>query len=304
LKLPKLPDADEKPKTLKQTIHASTPVGLTVLATLLAGLSSGEMTRSQYYRSLAVQAQAKASDQWAYYQAKRSRSVEAGNAMDLLGVSSHPSALDKAKLLAAVTDADLRQTLDSRDAAPIFSEGAIKLPALPEKPIADPLVQEVLAAVNGGKTEAEMAPKLRQISDDQMAAAEQSAQADLAAFDQSINPMSIALDRLHTTFDSGPMQSGVIAARLRFNMARYDREAACNQLSAELFEVEVHRNGVESDRRRVRSSYFFYGMLISQAAVMIATFSLAGQKPGALWILAALTGAAAAMFGGYVYFSF
>jgi len=262
------------------------------------------MTRSQYYRSLAVQAQAKASDQWAYYQAKRSRSVEAGNMLDILGVSSHAPALDKAKLLAAVTDADLRQTLDSPDAAPIFSEGSMNLSAPADKPIADASVQKALADVNAGQDETSMASLLRGISDDQMTAAEQLAQTNLAAFDDAINALSKALDKLHTTFDSGPMQAGVIAARLRFNMARYDREAAYNQLAAELFEVEVHRNGVESDRRRVRSSYFFYGMLISQAAVMIATFSLAGQKPGALWILAALTGAAAAMFGGYVYFSF
>jgi hypothetical protein len=63
----------EKPKTVYQSILTSTPVVLTVVATLLAGLSTSEMTRAQYYRSLAAQHQSKAGDQWQFFQAKRIR---------------------------------------------------------------------------------------------------------------------------------------------------------------------------------------------------------------------------------------
>jgi hypothetical protein len=304
LKLPKLPEAGDKPRTLKQTVHASTPVALTVMATLLAGLSSGEMTRSQYFRSLAVQCQAKASDQWAYYQAQRSRSVEAVNTLDLLMATAHPAPLDKSKLLAATTDADLHSLLDAPQADMVFSIGPMQLPAAADKPLADKSVQDALDEVYNNKTESEMTPLLRQITDQQMAAAEQIPVDNLNAFDASIDPISKSLDKLRTMFGSGAMQPDIAAARLRFSAARYDREAAYNQKSALLYEVEVHRNGIESDRRKVRSSNFFYGMLIAQAAVMIATFSLAGQKPGALWTLAALFGGAAAAFGGYVYFWF
>ena len=56
-------------------VLAATPIVMTVIATLLAGLSSSEMTRAQYDRSLAAQHQSKAGDQWSYFQAKRLRAA-------------------------------------------------------------------------------------------------------------------------------------------------------------------------------------------------------------------------------------
>jgi hypothetical protein len=65
--------APAKPKTFWGTVITMTPVVLTLLSTLLAGLSSSEMTRAQYYRSLAAQYQSKAGDQWSFFQGKRIR---------------------------------------------------------------------------------------------------------------------------------------------------------------------------------------------------------------------------------------
>ena len=48
------------PQTTWGRILLATPVVMTVVATLLAGLASSEMTRAQYNRSLAAQQQAKA----------------------------------------------------------------------------------------------------------------------------------------------------------------------------------------------------------------------------------------------------
>jgi hypothetical protein len=64
---------DAKPKSIWDTILASTPIVLTVVATTLAGLSSSEMTQAQYHRSLASQHQSKVGDQWGFFQAKRIR---------------------------------------------------------------------------------------------------------------------------------------------------------------------------------------------------------------------------------------
>jgi hypothetical protein len=50
-----------------------TPIILTVLATFLAGKSSGEMTKAMYYRSMAAQEESKGANQWNYFQAKRIR---------------------------------------------------------------------------------------------------------------------------------------------------------------------------------------------------------------------------------------
>src|SRR5438094_10519704 len=71
-------------KTLWETIFTSTPVLLTVLATILAGLSSSEMTLAQYHRSLAAQNQSKAGDQWSFFQAKRLRGLNLQTTIELL----------------------------------------------------------------------------------------------------------------------------------------------------------------------------------------------------------------------------
>jgi hypothetical protein len=67
-----------------QAVLTSTPVVLTVVATLLAGLSTSEMTLAQYHRSLAAQNQSKVSDQWGFFQAKRIRQTGMEEALDLL----------------------------------------------------------------------------------------------------------------------------------------------------------------------------------------------------------------------------
>src|SRR6266446_7649490 len=80
---PTEPGAPAK-KTLWSIVLSSTPVILTVVATILAGLSSSEMTQAQYHRALAAQNQSKASDQWTFFQFKRSRGQEVKMALDRL----------------------------------------------------------------------------------------------------------------------------------------------------------------------------------------------------------------------------
>ncbi len=72
------------PQNLWGKLLAATPVVMTVVATMLAGLSSSEMTRAQYDRSLAAQQQAKAGDQWGLFQAKRLRGTGMRTAGDML----------------------------------------------------------------------------------------------------------------------------------------------------------------------------------------------------------------------------
>ncbi len=70
------------PSALWDKILTTTPVVLTVIATLLAGQSTSEMTRAQYHRSLAGQMQSKVADQWAFFQAKRTRKTVLEKAAD------------------------------------------------------------------------------------------------------------------------------------------------------------------------------------------------------------------------------
>src|SRR4051812_33073111 len=94
--------SDDAPKSTGTRALAAVPVVLTVLATVLAGLSSSEMTRSMYYRSLAAQNQAKAGSQWAFFQAKRIRGTTLESTNDLVPALSAPPPLDAAQLLSAV----------------------------------------------------------------------------------------------------------------------------------------------------------------------------------------------------------
>ena len=72
----------KQPKNTWETMITLTPVMLTLLATVLAGLSSSEMIQAQYYRSMAAQNQSKAGDQWGFFQAKRIRSTIAERLLD------------------------------------------------------------------------------------------------------------------------------------------------------------------------------------------------------------------------------
>ena len=60
----KIPDAlkADVPQTLWGKILSATPVVMTVVATMLAGLASSEMTNAQYSRALGAQQQSKTGD--------------------------------------------------------------------------------------------------------------------------------------------------------------------------------------------------------------------------------------------------
>lgn len=66
---PARPQGSDRSFRVWDKLLGSTPVVLTVLATVLAGLSSAEMTRAQYFRAPAAQYQSKVSDQWNFFQA-------------------------------------------------------------------------------------------------------------------------------------------------------------------------------------------------------------------------------------------
>src|SRR5512141_834231 len=80
---------------------AATPVIMAVVATMLAGLASSEMTRAQYDRALAAQQQSKAGDQWSFFQAKRLRGALQRNTADLMQSTVEVHLLDPASLRGA-----------------------------------------------------------------------------------------------------------------------------------------------------------------------------------------------------------
>src|SRR5512132_3199769 len=98
------PASPDVPTSTFAKILSATPVVMTVISTLLAGLASSEMTSAQYDRSLAAQQQSKAGDQWSYFQAKRLRSALQKNALDIVHATGEVRPFDLSTLQQIATE--------------------------------------------------------------------------------------------------------------------------------------------------------------------------------------------------------
>jgi hypothetical protein len=289
----KIPDdlKADVPQTIWGKILSATPVVMTVVATMLAGLASSEMTRAQYDRSLAAQQQSKAGDQWSYFQAKRLRGALQRNTLDILQATTDVQPLISVRLPASVNEPTL---------------AALQKSELPAVPVASPLganVKAALEAIEGQKAETEIAAQLGQVEDNTLAEALTTAKGHATVFDDATKPINQAIEQLEKSIGSGDksLTRDFTVARLRYTSARYDAEARLNQTIANLLELQVRKNNISAERHHRRSGRFFFGMLGAQAAVIIATFAIAARKRNLLWSLAAAAGAAAVSFAIYVY---
>lgn len=290
-----IPDAMKKdvPQTKWGKLLLATPVVMTVIATLLAGLASSEMTRAQYDRAFAAQLQSKAGDQWSYFQAKRLRGVMQRNTLDLLRSTTLVRPLDEAALKPM---GDLTpQTI----AALLLG----KLPAAPPATL-DPRLKAALEAVENAKPENEIAPLVLGLTATELDAALKNARDRAQAFDLALQPVIEAIDRIDKSLAAAPSLDAArdfTAARLRCTASRYDAEARLNQSIANVLELQVRLNNLAAERHHRRSGWFFFGMLAAQAAVIIATFAIAARQRNLLWSLAAIAGLGAIAFAIYVY---
>ncbi|MBL9208558.1 MAG: hypothetical protein JNN01_25975 [Opitutaceae bacterium] len=287
-------------------ILGATPVVLTVVATLLAGLSSGEMTQAQYSRSLAAQLQAKAGDQWNFFQGKKLRSAVQRSALDQIAAGGRPAALDHASLVEALQGTPAASVIeaDGRTAA----ETAMIAGTLPARPVSAPPppdLQAALDALESGGVVADPLVRLLKAQPSALSDALQQAYADVRTFDEATGPIGKAIDLVerHARAVAGRpgLARDVIAARIAFHAQRYDLEAQLNQRIAFLYELQVQASNIKAERHHHRSQRFFYGMLAAQAGVVISTLAMAARQRNLLWSLAAAAGAIAIAFAVYVY---
>lgn len=264
------------PQTKWGKILSVTPVVMTVVATLLAGLASSEMTRAQYDRALGAQLQSKAGDQWSYFQAKKLRGAMQRSSLDLLEATTTAQGMDNAALN--------------------------KVPALPALQLADHL-ETALQAVEKQAPETEIAEHLKAVDDKALATALQTARANVQAFEAALAPANRELEKLEQLAAGGDKNArqDTMATKMRFNALRYDAEAKLNQHIASLLELQVRKANISAERHHKRSGKFFFGMLAAQAAVIVSTFAIAARKRNFLWSVAALAGVAAIIFAVYVY---
>ena len=279
-----------------------TPVVMTVVATLLAGLSTSEMTKAQYVRALAAQQQSKSGDQWAFFQAKRLRGAIQAGALDtaqLTGGDVTPDAAGLRAFAATLPDSD-----------PLLSALATLLSGqLPPRAAAPALAAEIRAALDAidrGAPETAIAEAVRAIPPATLADALRAAQDHARAFDDTLRPTITQGDRLGDAIDASvdakkSLGRDFAVLRLSYSSMRYDAEAKLNQSIARLYDVQVRQTNLTAERHQRRSTRFFYGMLGAQAAVLVSTFAIAARRRSLLWSLAASAGLVAVSFAAYVY---
>lgn len=266
----------DMPQSSWGKVLSATPVVMTVIATLLAGLATSEMTRAQYDRALGAQLQSKAGDQWGYFQAKKLRSALQRNSFELLQATT--------------------------DVRPLENPALERIPSV-APPVLDANVQTALAALEADKPEAEIAVDLKSVDDKALAAALTSARDRVRDFDAALAPANQTIAQLEKSLPAGDKSArrDLTAAEMRFAGARYDAEAALNQNIGYLLELQVRKANLSAERHHRRSQEFFFGMLAAQAGVIVSTFALAARKRNLLWTLAAAAGLAAVAFAIYVY---
>lgn len=290
------------PPTLWGRVLNATPIVMTVIATMLAGLSSSEMTQAQYVRSLAAQHQSKAGDQWAFFQAKRVRSAVQAGTLDVLQNTIVDRPIDTAGLQALAATLPEKAAVESSLAFLI----AGKLPALASAPEPGATVKAALDAVERGDDEAELAQFLNAVTPDDILSALRAARERVRAFDELMRPIVSGGDRLGDLLEPATTPHRALSRdfavlRLRYSSLRYDAEARLNQTVASLYELQVRQGNILAERHHRRSQRFFFGMLAAQGAVIFATLAMAARKRNILWTLAAVAGVGALIFAVYVY---
>ena len=279
------------PATRWGKLLGATPVVLTVVATLLAGLSTGEMTRAQYDRGLAAQQQSKAGDQWGYFQAKKLRGAMQRSTLDMLHAALTPRPLTAADVASA-----------SAEVQPALLTG--EPPAPPPAPAMEDSLRAALAALEAGQPEEQITAPLARVKDSALAAALMAARERANAFDAVLKPVNAGIEAIEQAQAAGnpELARAFTAARLRFAANRYETEARLNQAIATLLELQVRKTNASAERHHARSQRFFYGMLAAQLGVILSTLAMAAQRKNFLWSVAAAAGVVAVAFAGYVYF--
>jgi hypothetical protein len=307
--LPKISLKAQIPEALKQEVAQTswgkvlsvTPVVMTVIATMLAGLSSSEMTRAQYDRSLAAQRQSKAGDQWNFFQSKRLRAVVLRTTLDMMVATGGLRVLDAELLRTSLGGGGSGGGLDSpagQTALAALRDGA--LPALASAPALPPGVHEALQALERSRPDTEVAGLIGRIAGGTLDEALRVMQAHALALEARLEPVNQVIAGWERGLAGQPLLREFTAARLRYHSLRYDAEARVNQLVAELFELQVRASNLSAERHHRRSSRFFYGMLAAQMAVIVSTLAMAAQKRNLLWSIAAIAGLVALAFTVYV----
>jgi hypothetical protein len=200
--------ADAKPGGLFGMIVTTSPIILTILSTVLAGLSNAELGQANYLRMLASQKQSKIGDQWSFFQARRIRGTDIENTSDLLRLLGHVEPFDPTKTGARIES--LRKALEGAGASPDDLNRIRAAQQKLEKLVKDPAnqasfayltkrtlpaaeletiaerekLEEVIREIESRKSEKELAPLMLGVKEETLARAVETAEKNQDGFDK------------------------------------------------------------------------------------------------------------------------
>ncbi|HEY1861763.1 MAG TPA: DUF4337 family protein [Gemmataceae bacterium] len=250
-------------------ILTATPIVLTVLATILAGLSNSEMTQAQYHRSLAAQYQSKVGDQWAFFQAKRIRGAGLETAaehlppvgpldparlkalahrvtlaVDQIGKATHQPE-DVAKRIAkemSESESALNQELDKPAVAHAFSYLATaKLPEVEDHAVKDPALDEAIAAISERKSDDEINKLVAKVPDKLLVSAMDNAEKNAQAFDDAAKPIGKTIDQVGALVNHHTVLAETFLGDINSEQATTNANDAKEREAAAGAEVQVSR---------------------------------------------------------------
>jgi hypothetical protein len=301
------PDAPkpEEPKGFLEKIGAALPIGLTALATVFAGMSTGALQQAMYWKSQAAQDQSKATNQWTLAGFKVDRalimqtaaaqlSVAAGKKPDFAPDSTSADEKTAAEWLEGKGPPDAyRRGADAKR-----REGRVGLPDVPAP------LQELLDMIRKREPEEDITRKAARIPKAEINKAINDAEASNEKITEADwTPKVDTARKLVTnsrTKDADPAKAAAgQAALFELERRRYRSEATLNQEIAALYEARVRTSSAESDKHRSKSETLFIAMLVAQIGGVVSSLALARKKQSALWLFAAMVGLAALGVGGY-----
>ncbi|HEX3148903.1 MAG TPA: DUF4337 family protein [Gemmataceae bacterium] len=264
------------PKGVWGAVLTATPIALTALATAFAGLSSSEMTRAMYYRSLAAQHQSRAGDQWAFFQAKRIRGTTLESTVETFQAMVHPDGFDPFLMgpalqslrghlakspqsdgaIAAIEKAEARLPPGPAGSSPL---GGGDLPKVELHSIPDPanrqIYEEVIRAIQQRQTEDETAALVAKLSPAVIEEATRLAETDADLFDKACEPTNELVKQLKAAFRD-LAQAMYLLRRGRGAMAptpegiaEFDRLDASFRMAVMDYEARRYRQEANLNRR-------------------------------------------------------
>jgi hypothetical protein len=293
--------APEEPKSLLDKLGAALPVGLTALATVFAGMSSGQLQQAMFWKSQAAQDQSKAANQWSLFGFKRSRALEMETAA---ARSRADSGYLRVQFEASGPQAEAARWLNG-DGPP-----RTELP-----PPANADLVQLVKDIRDRKHEAELEALALKIPIDQINKAIDDAEEFIArTTDKDWDDVIKAAKKLAAKdvdaaartkpdepIDAAKKARADAVQAMVFSMEerRYRAEGYLNNSLGYLYEARVRYSTAESDRHRHKSEILFKAMLVAQIGAVASSLALARRRKSFLWLFAAIVGLVAIGFGAY-----